>query len=306
MHQARSSLATDSGSFQPERAAARLTVTTAGLRALASPSAPPSAALIAVVSVALHAAGAVGLGYLPSGDIALHLRHDLVAVRLAAPTPPPAIAPVESPPVLAPEAPPPSVEPVRRVRETAPVEAAAPEPAAPTAEPAAPVTAAPPSADDIFGDPPPAPDLMAGAAGSGGYAVAAGEGGPAGGRAGGTGTTLRAGAAGSTSSEAHEDEGARRRARLAYKRELERLLRGRTSYPRAALRERLEGRVELALRIGHDGSLLGVRVAESSGYALLDDAAMNSARLGRLPAPPDAAGLRDSDELVVPLVYVVR
>jgi outer membrane biosynthesis protein TonB len=49
-----------------------------------------------------------------------------------------------------------------------------------------------------------------------------------------------------------------------------------------------------------------VRVAESSGYALLDEAAMSSARLGRLPAPPDAAGLRDSDELVVPLVYVVR
>lgn len=306
MHHARSSLATDSGSFQPERVL-RAPVATNGAPSRLLTSAPPSAALIAVMSVALHALGAVGLGYLPSGETVLPLRRERVAVSLAAPAPPPAAAPVvEAPPM---EAPPPPVETARRVREAAPVEAAPveaePTPAAAVDVPA-PVTSAPPSADDIFGDPPPAPDLMAGSAGSGAYAVAAGEGGPAGGRAGGTGTTLRGGGSGPTASSEADDEGARRRARLAYKRELERLLRGRTSYPRAALRERLEGRVELALRIGHDGALLGVRVAESSGYALLDEAAMSSARLGRLPAPPDAAGLRDSDELVVPLVYVVR
>ncbi len=134
--------------------------------------------------------------------------------------------------------------------------------------------------------------------------MSAGTGGEAGGVLGGTGSGRGAAEFAEVSGE--DDALARRRARLAYKRELERLLRDRRAYPRAALRERLEGRVELALRIGTDGRVLGVRVAESSGYALLDAAALEAAHLDRVPAPPREAALSDRDEIRIPVSYVVR
>lgn len=145
---------------------------------------------------------------------------------------------------------------------------------------------------------------MAGGVGAGGPAMRAGTGGEPGGVLGGTGTAGSASGAAEASGE--DDALARRRARLAYKQELERLLRERRAYPRAALRERLEGRVELALRIGADGRVLGVRVAESSGYALLDAAALDAAHLDRVPAPPREAALSDRDEIRIPISYVVR
>lgn len=287
--------------------ASELPVTTPAVSSVVSPGerGAPSLALVLILSLGAHASGAAALTLLPAIQCLTRNVPTHVAVTLSRPAPPAPVPELAPEPVPEPEvaAPAPIVPPTRTERV-----AAAPEPevvAEPSPEPPAPVTSAPPSIDDVFGDPPPAPTLLAGS-GGGSYAVAAGEGGPPGGRAGGTGTALGAGASTGTSGEGVDDAAARRRARLAYKRELERLLRARTSYPRAALRERLEGRVELALRIGHDGSLLGVRVAESSGYALLDEAALSSARIDRLPAPPEATGLRETDEFVVPVVYVVR
>jgi protein TonB len=250
-----------------------------------------------VGSIGVHLMLATVLSTIDPGMLSLSPGHVPVAVRFVAPPPSPAAPPplVEAPPppVLTP------VPPPERPRRAEPVEAPAPVPeAAP-----APVTDAPPSLDDVFGDPPPAPGVMTGGSGAGGPAMASGPGGVAWGRPGGTGSAIGAGA---PATDAEDDGLARRRARLAYKRELERLLRDRRSYPRAALRERLEGRVELALRIGRDGTVLGVRVAESSGYALLDTAALEAAHLDHGPAPPEAAALTDREEIMIPISYVVR
>jgi len=260
--------------------------------------------LLIVLSIAAHAIGAVALGYLPVGSDGAAPRLEEVAVTLVRP-PPRAVAAPAPEPVLMVEPELPTVAPRTSDRPTP----SAPEviaEAPPVIEPTpAPITAAPPSADDIFGDPPPlAAALVAEGSGSA-HAVATGTGSGPGGRAGGTGTSVGAGG-GAGGEPTIDDAAARRRARMAYKRELERILRARSAYPRAALRDHLEGRVELALRIGADGSVLAVRVVQSSTYSLLDNAAIDSARADRLPAPPPAARLSPSDEITVCLVYVVR
>jgi TonB family protein len=90
-------------------------------------------------------------------------------------------------------------------------------------------------------------------------------------------------------------------------RSLEDLLRAHTRYPRAAARARLEGRVELALRIGPDGRLIATRVASGSGHDMLDQAALDAAHeLSRVPPPPLLAALSDTDEVRVGVVYVVQ
>lgn len=48
-------------------------------------------------------------------------------------------------------------------------------------------------------------------------------------------------------------------------------------YPRAARRAGLEGRVGLRLRVGADGRVQDVRVIESSGHDMLDEAAVKAA-----------------------------
>jgi protein TonB len=50
------------------------------------------------------------------------------------------------------------------------------------------------------------------------------------------------------------------------------------AYPRRALRLEQEGRVILLLRVGADGRVTEARVSESSGHALLDEAALAAAR----------------------------
>ncbi len=49
-------------------------------------------------------------------------------------------------------------------------------------------------------------------------------------------------------------------------------------YPREAIRRRLEGAVKLRVQIGLDGHVLSVVVAESSGYAMLDESALKAIR----------------------------
>ena len=49
-------------------------------------------------------------------------------------------------------------------------------------------------------------------------------------------------------------------------------------YPREAIRRRLEGTVKLRVQIGLDGQVQSVSVAESSGYAMLDESALRTIR----------------------------
>ena len=61
------------------------------------------------------------------------------------------------------------------------------------------------------------------------------------------------------------------------------------------------------MRIGGAGNVLGIRIAATSGSSLLDDAALEAARALRgVPTPPELAGLDPTDEIRVPVVYVLR
>jgi protein TonB len=177
-----------------------------------------------------------------------------------------------------------------------------PEP--PPPEPSAP----PPSVDDVFGEEPaPAAEVLAAQGATGGPAMDLGAaGGRAGGRAGGTGEGVGPGG-GTGAGSGGPSDADRRRARRAYVRSLEGLLGGRVRYPRAAARERLEGRAELCLRIGDDGRVLGSRVCSSSGHDLLDDAALTAAQaLERVPAPPALAAWAPSDEVHAGIQFRVQ
>lgn len=58
-------------------------------------------------------------------------------------------------------------------------------------------------------------------------------------------------------------------------------------YPSEALERGLEGRVLIAAQIGSDGQVRSATVLESSGYTMLDEAALDKVRTTRnLPAPP--------------------
>ncbi|MCX8018187.1 MAG: energy transducer TonB, partial [Rhodocyclaceae bacterium] len=61
-------------------------------------------------------------------------------------------------------------------------------------------------------------------------------------------------------------------------------------YPRAAIEQGWEGRVVLLLSLDDGGRVRGIEVAGSSGYPLLDDAALRAAtRIGALPLGPGQA-----------------
>lgn len=67
-------------------------------------------------------------------------------------------------------------------------------------------------------------------------------------------------------------------------------------YPPQAVAQGLQGEVRLLLRLDRDGRLLEVRIASSSGYPLLDDAAVAAAR---------AAGVFSggAPEMILPVVF---
>lgn len=76
----------------------------------------------------------------------------------------------------------------------------------------------------------------------------------------------------------------------------------RRAYPRAAQRRGWQGKAVLALSIGADGGLTGLSLAQSSGRAALDDAALGAARAASPFAPPPAGAVRFS----VPIVFSLR
>jgi protein TonB len=123
-------------------------------------------------------------------------------------------------------------------------------------------------------------------------AVGAGAGGGAGGGAGagvGTGAGL----------SAAEVRGLQR----GYYDSLNALMRRAREYPRAARRQGLEGVVLVELVVDSAGGLVSARVVKSSGYEVLDSAALSDVRrLERLPEPPRALN-RKSLKLHIPFEY---
>lgn len=88
-----------------------------------------------------------------------------------------------------------------------------------------------------------------------------------------------------------------------YMRLVHRNVRRYKTYPRAAARAGLEGRVELAIVIDKQGKIVSSRIHKSSGIALLDKAALKAvARLDRMPAPPAQLSWQKRT-IYVPFVY---
>ena len=75
------------------------------------------------------------------------------------------------------------------------------------------------------------------------------------------------------------------------------------TYPLLARRNGWQGQVQVGLRVEADGRLSHVRIAHSSGYGLLDSAAL--ATLNRIQALPKAAGWLDGQhfDMVLPIEY---
>lgn len=75
------------------------------------------------------------------------------------------------------------------------------------------------------------------------------------------------------------------------------------TYPLMARRNGWQGQVEVGLRVEADGRLSHVRIAHSSGYGLLDNAAL--ATLNRIDTLPKAAGWLDGQhfDMVLPIEY---
>jgi len=63
-------------------------------------------------------------------------------------------------------------------------------------------------------------------------------------------------------------------------------------YPAVAMRRRMEGNVEVVFRLGRDGGLLAVDLANSSGYRHLDEAAITAVHRAA-PFPPVPKSIKD-------------
>ena len=75
------------------------------------------------------------------------------------------------------------------------------------------------------------------------------------------------------------------------------------SYPRVAELRRMQGRVEVQMRVGADGRLTEARLSRTSGFEVLDRQALDMVRRAQpLPEPPDT--LRGKEFLVnVPVLF---
>ncbi|OBS08135.1 energy transducer TonB [Acidihalobacter prosperus] len=81
---------------------------------------------------------------------------------------------------------------------------------------------------------------------------------------------------------------------------------GNLNYPDAAIRDRLHGRLILNVLISHTGHVLKIVVAQSSGSAVLDDAAKRIVRLAS-PFPPFPAAMRKQyDQLMITRTWIFR
>ncbi|MDG1709262.1 MAG: TonB family protein [Emcibacteraceae bacterium] len=78
------------------------------------------------------------------------------------------------------------------------------------------------------------------------------------------------------------------------------------TYPRAALRKELEGRVSVEINVDREGNIVAHSVTKSSGHDVLDrEVTKIMKRVSPLPAPP--AGAEDSQlTMVVPLAWALQ
>ena len=82
-------------------------------------------------------------------------------------------------------------------------------------------------------------------------------------------------------------------------------LHARKSYPEAARRQSIQGRVLVRFIVGRDGEIRDVVVLQGSGFEALDTAAVAMLRGARAPAfPTDMAGDRIS--ITAPITYVLN
>lgn len=290
-------------------------------RACASTAAPAAATgtlptpIVVGVSLALHGVAAVAMAALPAAsEIGLRLVEAEIDVEWAAPPEPvPVPEPPREPAPAEPEPAPGRAQPApvaARPRSTppapAPEVARDPSPAPPAAVPAPPSidppSVDPPSIDEVFAEPAPPAAVLTGGPGS--FEVPEGV---AGGAIHGVSSGRGGGAVAQSSSVMTGpsiDEV--RRARRAYARAIHDILAREARYPVAARAQRLQGRVELALRIGADGRLLEARLLASSGYATLDQAALETARrVSSFPPPPSLVPWNAREEIRTSLVYEV-
>lgn len=78
------------------------------------------------------------------------------------------------------------------------------------------------------------------------------------------------------------------------------------TYPRAALRKELEGKIQVEINVDREGNIVAHSVTQSSGHDMLDrEIPKLMKRVSPLPAPPaDAA---DSQlTMVVPLAWALQ
>ena len=99
---------------------------------------------------------------------------------------------------------------------------------------------------------------------------------------------------------------ARSRAEQRFLAELREAIAASRYYPPSAQARHIEGRVTLAFVLAMDGALSQVEVRGSSGYAILDQAALETLhRLGRFkPIPPELR--RESWPIRVPIEFALR
>lgn len=77
-------------------------------------------------------------------------------------------------------------------------------------------------------------------------------------------------------------------------------------YPRAARLRRQEGTPRIALTLDTSGRLLALALAESSGFALLDEAALDMARRAAPFPPPQFPRGMDRGTFIVPVQFALQ
>jgi protein TonB len=282
------------------RPAPHLGVVTGPVRAPREGLGATATAVFVASSVVVHLGIAVGLSHLSALEPDPHdrgpLTVDFTPLTVAAFEPLPEPHPVEQ----APPAEPPPVEP--------PPTRATPRAVPPPARPA---EAAVPDESSVA-SPEPAPrPAPASAVVSDEPATAAGMPTGTGGQGGpGTGGSRTAGAtsgSSSGSSEGSREIDPRVLAREWMRRVSDSILgRALRDYPRAALRQHLEGTVTVAISLHASGRVADVAVLQSSGHARLDEAAIAAVQaVGEVPAPP-ALFTRRGRPLTMPIRYRIR
>lgn len=77
-------------------------------------------------------------------------------------------------------------------------------------------------------------------------------------------------------------------------------------YPRAARLRRWEGMPRIAITLDNSGRLLALALAESSGFALLDEAALDMARRAAPFPPPVLPRGTDRATYIVPVQFALE